>query len=209
MTAVPRLHVLTDERSDGALLDLVEEVLAAGARCIQLRSKRRSDAALHDLAGAVVARCRAVGALCIVNDRADVAVAVGADGVHVGADDLPVAAVRAVVGEHRIVGATARGAGQAARAVADGADYLGVGPVFPTTTKTGLPDPIGPTGLAAVVTAVEVPVLGIAGVTAERVPTVLEAGAHGVAVTSAVTGAADPAAATRALLAALGPGGGS
>ncbi len=203
MTAVPRLHVLTDDRPDAALLGLVDTVLAAGAPCIQLRSKHRDDTRLHELAVEVVARCHAGGALCIVNDRADVAVAVGADGVHVGATDLPVAAVRRVVGADLLVGATARDADTAARAVADGADYLGVGPVFTTTTKTGLPDPIGPAGLAAVATAVDVPVLGIAGVTADRVPELLDAGAHGVAVTAAVTSAEDPAAAVVELLAAV------
>lgn len=204
MNGVPRLHVLTDERSDADLLALVEAVLGAGAPCIQLRSKDRDAAALYALAVEVVSRCRFAGATCIVNDRADIAVAAGADGVHVGARDLPVAAVRAIVGDHLLVGATARDAEQAARAAADGADYLGVGPVFATTTKTGLPDPIGPNGLAAVAAAVEVPVLGIAGVTANRVDDVLAAGAHGVAVSSAVTAADDPAAAVRRLLVAVG-----
>ena len=200
---VPRLHVLTDQRSDAALLELVDVVLAAGAPCIQLRSKDRDDASLHRLAVEVVTRCRAAGAVCIVNDRADVAVAVGADGVHVGAADLPVAAVRRVVGEELLVGATTRDAEQAARAVGDGADYLGVGPVFRSGTKRHLPDPIGPEGLAAVVAATEVPVLGIAGVTADRIDEVMATGAHGVAVTRGVTAATDPAAAVAQLLAAV------
>lgn len=211
---VPRLHVLTDQRSDAALLELVDVVLAAGAPCLQLRSKDRDDASLHRLAVEVVTRCRAAGATCIVNDRADVAVAVGADGVHVGAEDLPVAAVRRVVGEDLLVGATARDPDQAARAVADGADYLGVGPVFRSGTKRDLPDPIGPDGLAAVVDAARIPVLGIAGITADRVPQVMATGAHGVAVTRGVTAAADPAAAVAGLLTALrssdaGRGGGA
>lgn len=201
--AIPRLHVLTDERPADGVLVFTDTVLAAGAPGLQLRTKQRSDRDWLRLATAVAARCRAAGATCIVNDRADVAVAAGADGVHLGADDLPVAAARAVTGPDLLVGATARDAEQAAAAVADGADYLGVGPVFETATKAGLPDPMGPAGLAAVARAVGVPVIGIAGVTAARVPEVLAAGAHGVAVTGAVTRAEDPGAAVRALLAAI------
>lgn len=202
--AIPRLHVLTDERPSAAdVLALTDAVLSAGASLVQLRTKQRNDGDWLQLATAVAARCRDAGATCIVNDRADVAVAAGADGVHLGADDLPVAAARTVVGSHLLVGATARDPDQAAAAVANGADYLGVGPVFETTTKTGLPDPIGPAGLAAVARAVDVPVIGIAGVTTERVAEVLAAGAHGVAVTGAVTRAADPGAAVRALLSAI------
>ncbi len=202
--AIPRLHVLTDERPTADdVLAFTDAVLAAGAPGLQLRTKRRSDRDWLQLAAAVAARCHAAGATCIINDRADVAVAAGADGVHLGAEDLPVAAARAVVGPDLLVGATARDPAQAAAAVADGADYLGVGPVFRTTTKTGLPDPIGPAGLAAVADAVDVPVIGIAGVTAERVAEVLGAGAHGVAVTGAVTRAADPGDAVRGLLAAI------
>lgn len=203
---VPRLHVLTDDRSDADLLRLLDLVLGAGAPCIQLRSKSRDDAALHRLAVEVVSRCRAAGAVCIVNDRADVAVAAGADGVHVGAQDLPVAAVRRVVGPDLLVGATARDAAEATRAEADGADYLGVGPLYASATKTGLPDPGGPARVAVVTEVVGLPVLGIAGVTPARVPEVLAAGAHGVAVTAAVTRAEDPAAAVRALLDRLGQG---
>lgn len=198
---VPRLHVLTDERDD--VLHLVDVALAAGAPAIQLRRKRDPDADLLALASEVVVRCHRAGAVCIVNDRADIAVAAGADGVHVGATDLPVAAVRRVVGQRLLVGATVRDADAARRAVTDGADYLGVGPVFSTATKQGLPAPIGTTGLAAVVDAVDVPVLGIAGVTTERVPAVRATGAHGVAVTSAVTGAVDAGVAVRQLLDAV------
>lgn len=202
--AIPRLHVLTDERPTADdVLAFTDAVLAAGAPGLQLRTKQRSDRDWVQLAAAVAARCHAAGATYIVNDRADVAVAAGADGVHLGADDLPVAAARAVVGPDLLVGATARDPVQAAAAVADGADYLGVGPVFQTTTKSGLPDPLGPAGLAAVARAVGVPVIGIAGVTAERVAEVLAAGAHGVAVTGAVSRAEEPGAVVRTLLAAI------
>lgn len=197
---VPRLHVVTDERTPDEVRELARVVLAAGAPCVQVRAKALTDRVLYELARDVAARCRAAGALCIVNDRPDIALAAGADGVHLGADDLPVAAVRALVGDELLVGATARDASQAARHHEAGADYVGVGPVHVTTTKRGLPPPLGVAGLAAVTRAVEIPVIGIAGITLDRVDEVLDVGAHGVAVVGAVSRADDPAAATQALL---------
>jgi thiamine-phosphate pyrophosphorylase len=202
---VPRLHVLTDDRPDDALLALVDAVLAAGAPCVQVRSKRRSDRDLVAIAAEVAARCHAAGAWCVVNDRVDVALAAGADAVHLGADDLPVAVARDLAGDRLVLGATVRDPDAARAAVAAGAGYLGVGPVHATTTKAGLPDPLGPDGVAQVASAVSVPVVAIAGITAERVGDVRTAGAHGVAVVGAVTDAPDPAAAVRDLLAALAP----
>src|SRR5205823_15043548 len=105
--------------------------------------------------------CRPAGVTCLVNDRLHVALAVGADGGHVGADDLPVAAARRILGPYAVLGATARDPETARRAVADGASYLGVGPAYPTSTKGGLPAPIGPAGVAAVAAAVPVPVIAI------------------------------------------------
>jgi thiamine-phosphate pyrophosphorylase len=154
----------------------------------------------------IVALCREAGATCLVNDRLQVALAVGADGGHVGGDDLPVAAARRVLGPDAILGATARAPESAREAVAAGATYLGVGPAFATTTKDGLPDPIGVGGVGAVAAAVSVPVIAIGSVTAARVPGLLAAGAYGVAVVTAVSDAADPAAACAELLAALRPG---
>lgn len=204
---VGRLHVVTDARGGRAALDAVRAALVAGAPVVQVRAKGGTDRERYAFAREVVVLCRAAGARCLVNDRVDIALAAGADGTHVGADDLPVAAVRRIAGPGHVVGGTARDPQQAAALVAAGADYLGVGPAFATSTKDGLPDPIGPAGVAAVAAAVAVPVVAIGGVTAARVPELLAAGAHGVAVVSAVSGAPDPAAATRALLAALDGGG--
>jgi thiamine-phosphate pyrophosphorylase len=133
----------------------------------------------------------------------DVALAAGAAGTHVGADDLPVDAVRRIAGPGHLIGGTARDPLRAVELVAAGADYLGVGPAYPTPTKSGLPAPLGPSGVAAVARAVRVPVIAIGGVTAGRIPELLAAGARGVAVVAAVSEAADPAAATRKLLNAL------
>jgi thiamine-phosphate pyrophosphorylase len=201
--ALPRLHVLTDPVGDRQSLDTVRATLSAGARCIQVRVKTLDDRELLAFASEVVARCRAVDAMCIVNDRVDIALASGADGVHLGAHDLPVAVARELAGDRLLIGGTARDPAMAVSLQAAGADYLGAGPLYVTTTKQGLPSPIGFGTLTAIVEAVAVPVLGISGVNATRIPEVLATGAHGVAVTAAIMGASDPAAETEALLAQL------
>lgn len=203
-TSFPRLHVLT--RADQGVDDLrvVDAVLAAGAPAIQVRVKDATDQEHLAVARAIVARCRAARAMCIVNDRVDLALAAGADGVHLGLTDLPIAAARQLAGDRLLIGGTARDPATARRLVDEGADYLGVGPTYATVTKDGLPAPLGPEGVAAVAVAVAVPVIAIAGVTADRVQEVLATGAHGVAVVGAVVDALDPAAATRSFVEALG-----
>jgi thiamine-phosphate pyrophosphorylase len=197
------LHVLTDARIGPAALDAVTAAVAAGAPVVQVRSKDGSDRERYDFARRVVEVCTAAGATCLVNDRVDLAVAVGAHGTHLGADDLPLDVARRLVRPGHLLGGTARDPERARLLAAQGADYLGVGPAYATTTKTGLPDALGPRGVRAVAEAVAIPVIAIGGVTAERVPGLLAAGAAGVAVVGAVAGATDPAAATRELLRAL------
>lgn len=198
-----RLHVVTDARDGRRPLEVVHGALSAGAPVVQVRAKGVTDRGYFDFAVRVAALCAGAGALCVVNDRPDVALAVGAGATHLGAQDLPLAVARRVVGAGHLLGGTTRDPDDARRLVAEGADYLGVGPAFATTTKDGLPDPLGPEGVGAVAAAVDVPVIAIGAVTAERVPALLAAGAHGVAVVAAVSDAADPAAAVRALLAVL------
>jgi thiamine-phosphate pyrophosphorylase len=192
-----RLHVLVDS------LIVAEAALEGGAPTLQVRIKTGSDADRFHLARAIAARCRAAGATCLVNDRADVALAVDADGVHLGAEDLPLAAVRRVVGPDLLVGGTARDPVTAQRLVDEGASYLGVGPTFATTSKPGLPDPIGVEGVRAVAAAVDVPVIAIAGVSAQRVDEVMAAGAWGVAVIGAIADAPDPHSATHEMMLAV------
>ncbi|HYH26888.1 MAG TPA: thiamine phosphate synthase [Blastococcus sp.] len=201
------LHVLTDAAGGPEALAAVAAAVSAGAPVVQVRAKGCTDRVLHDFARQVVDLCVPAGVTCLVNDRVDVALAVGAHGTHLGATDLPVAAARRVAGPGHVIGGTARDPDTARRLVSEGADYLGVGPAWPTTTKTGLPDALGPAGVAAVASAVDVPVIAIGGVTAERVAALLTAGAAGVAVVGAVSHAADPAAATRELLRVLGGAG--
>ncbi|MFI7428555.1 thiamine phosphate synthase [Micromonospora sp. NPDC049836] len=206
MPSLGRLHLITDTRPGRDPLGVLRAALpVAGAELVvQVRvADDATDREAYELARRVAGLCRPYGATCLVNDRLHVALAVAADGGHVGADDLPVPAARRVLGAAAVLGATAREPVTAAAAVAAGASYLGVGPCYATTTKSGLPDPIGPAGIRAVAGAVSVPVIAIGGVTAASVPALRAAGAYGVAVVGALSAAADPAGATAELLRAL------
>ena len=153
---IGRLHVVTDTRPGRDPIRTVSAALDAGAPVVQVRGKQLTDRELYELAGRVAELCAAHGALCVVNDRPDVALAVDAGGVHVGADDLPVPAARRVLGPCRVLGATARDVATARSHEAAGASYLGVGPAYATTTKSGLPDPLGPAGVGAIARAVTI-----------------------------------------------------
>ncbi|GAA1796069.1 thiamine phosphate synthase [Luedemannella flava] len=203
--ALGRLHVLTDARAGRDALAVTGAALAAGAPVAQLRVKGATDRDVYELGRRLMALCAEYQALCIVNDRVDIAVAIGAHGTHLGATDLPIEAVRRVAGPGHLIGGTAREPGLAARLVQEGADYLGVGPAFATRTKDGLPDPIGPTMIGAVAGAVRVPVIAIGGITVDRVPELMAAGAYGVAVVGAISDAVDPQEATKQLLVAVTP----
>jgi thiamine-phosphate pyrophosphorylase len=198
------LHIITSDRPLATVRAAVRAAAGLGATdrlAVQVRvGDDVTDRAAYELTLAVLAVCRPEGVLCLVNDRLDVAVATGADGAHVGADDLPLPAARTVLGPAAVLGVTCR----TPEAVTAGADYFGTGPAYATTTKDGLPDPIGPAGIAAVVRAAgATPVIAIGGIAADRVPAVLAAGAHGVAVVAAVANAPDPERATGELLKAL------
>ena len=198
-----------------ALSDVVREALAAGAPTIQLRLKSASARELLQAALTLMPIVRSAGALFIVNDRLDVALAAGADGVHLGPDDLPVMDARAVADARAadtgsatadafIVGYSTDTTDEAARAEAEGADYLGVGAVYATANKSDAGDVIGLEGLRRVVKAVSIPVVAIGGITPERAPAVAETGACGSAAIGAVMSAAEPAEAVRALLLPFG-----
>ncbi|MFC4146261.1 thiamine phosphate synthase [Micromonospora mangrovi] len=206
MPSLGRLHLITDTRPGRQPLTVLRAALpvARAELVVQVRvADDATDREAYELARRVLALCRPYGATCLVNDRLHVALAVGAAGGHVGAEDLPVRAARRVLGSAAVLGATAREPGAAAAAVTAGASYLGVGPCHPTSTKPGLPTPIGAAGVRAVAEAVAVPVIAIGGVTAATVPALRAAGAYGVAVVGAVSGAADPGRATAELLGAL------
>jgi thiamine-phosphate pyrophosphorylase len=201
---IPRLQLVTPPEVARPVIEVVQAALDAGAPWLQIRTKEATDRARLDHAAALVERCRAAGAIYLVNDRVDIALSVGAHGVHLGDADLPPATARRLLGPDALIGVTCRDPGAARRAEAAGADYVGAGPTYPTTTKAGLPPPLGPRGIEAIASTVGIPVIAIAGVTVERVPELLDAGAWGVAVVGAVFSASDPPAAVRDLLAALG-----
>lgn len=177
-------------------LDVARAAVAGGATAVQLRAPELDDDALRSVAARLVALCREAGVLSIVNDRPDVAVAVGAGGAHVGQGDDAEGA-RAILGDDRILGISVATPEQAERAAASGADYLGV-TVWSTPTKPEAA-PTGPDGVRSVAAATSLPVVGIGGIDPTNAPEVIAAGAVGVAVISAVADAEDPVAATRAL----------
>ncbi len=198
-----RLIVITDPElaRPRSVLEVVTAALAAGAPAVQIRAKDASARELLDLGRHVLPLARERGALLFVNDRLDVALALGADGVHLGPDDLPVAAGRRAMGEGFLIGSSTDDPEIARRLVAEGADYIGCGAVYATSTKPDAGEVIGLEGLDRVARAVDVPVIGIGGIDVARSAEVATTDAAGVAVVGAVMGAADPGAIVRALLA--------
>lgn len=194
MRGIEGLHVLTDQRiqSRHTHVDLARFAAAGGSAVIQLRDKSAPDSEMIETGCAIREIAWRYGVLFFVNDRPDVAVACGADGVHLGSEDAAVSAARALMGADRVIGASAGNPEVARAREAEGADYLGTGPVYSTGSKSDARPAIGPEGLRSVVKAVKIPVIAIGGITAESVPEVLAAGARGVAVISAVCGRDDP-----------------
>ena len=178
---------------------LLEAVLAGGGRVVQLREKTMPMAELFPLARTLRERCRRAGALFIVNDRADLALALEADGLHVGQEDLPAAAARRILRPGMILGVSTHDEPQARRAREDGADYIAVGSIFPTGTKTGF-QLVGLDLLRELRPRLGVPVVAIGGITEANAAQVMEAGADAAAVISAVCGTPDPREATARLL---------
>ena len=195
------LYAILDRSMAGGRspIDLLDLVLAGGCRLIQLREKTMPPADLLPVARQLARRCREVGALFIVNDRADVAVAAGADGLHVGQDDMPAREARRLLRPGMVLGVSTHDEDQARTAVADGADYIAVGSIFPTTSRAEF-QLVGTDLIRRVRPAVPVPLVAIGGITADNAPDVIRAGADGVAVISAICAQRDPESATRALL---------
>lgn len=197
-----RLIVITDVSlaAPRSVTDVVTRALDAGAPAIQLRMKAASAREQLGVARELRRLTRDAGALLFLNDRLDVALAAGADGVHLGPDDVPVAAARAVVPPGFLIGCSTDDPDAARRAEADGADYVGCGAVFGTTSKRVDGERIGTDRLDHVARAVDIPVVGIGGITPDNAAEVAATAAAGVAVIGAVMAAADPATAVRRLL---------
>lgn len=195
-----RLLAITDDLRDGrdGLVARTTAAVRGGATMIQVRLKHATSRELVEVTRAIIG---AVVVPVLVNDRADVALAAGAAGVHLGVDDLPVSAVRAFAPPGFLIGASFGGDDEHAHT--EGADYVGIGPVFTTISKPDAGEAIGADGLARLVARSRAPAVAIGGVTADNAGEVLRSGAAGVAVISSVLGASDPEQAARALRMAL------
>ena len=204
-----RLYLCTDARRDrGDLAEFVDAALAGGVDIVQLRDKTAGQPleAKQELAAleVIATACAAHGALLAVNDRADIAVAVGADLLHLGQDDLPVPLARRIVGDDMAIGRSTHTAAEAdAAAVEDGVDYFCTGPCWPTPTKPGRPAPGLPLVSHTAALGTDRPWFAIGGIDTERLPDVLAAGATRIVVVRAITEAADPTSAAAAFTAAL------
>ncbi len=199
--ALPRgLYALCDDgvRPQLPLVAKVEALLRGGVRVLQLRLKRTPDRDALQAVREAAARCRAAGCVCLVNDRVDWALAGGADGVHLGDEDLPPEEARAILGPSAVIGVTVRDLQSARAAHAAGASYVGLGPIFPTSTKQVAHAPLGLSMLAEVCRAAPLPVVAISGIGQANIKAVAAAGAHGAAVLSGLY-EGDVTAAARAL----------
>lgn len=199
------LHVLTDrEWSRGRdMLTIAAAAIDGGATVIQLRDKTASTRFLVEEGLALRKLTRDRDVLLIINDRIDVALAIDADGAHVGQDDMPAQIARQLLGPERILGVSAGNLAEAKPALAAGADYLGVGPIYPTLAKSDAGPATGYLLLSELAQSTETPLVAIGGVTAENAGAIMAAGASGIAVIRAVVHAEDVTGATRALYEAI------
>ena len=194
------LYAVTDRAWTGrqSLYEQVEEAIRGGVTCVQLREKALGSEAFLQEALEIGALCRRCGVPFIVNDSVEVAIACGADGVHVGQEDLAAGEARRRLGEGMLLGVSAHSVEEARQAVRNGADYLGVGAVFPTSTKTDV-SPMPIKTLQAIRRAVDVPIVAIGGITRDNIGQLAGSGVDGVALVSAIFSALDIAAACREL----------
>ena len=203
-----RLYLVTDTGLSRArpTVRVVTEALRGGVTVVQYREKTAGTRAMIEEARELRALCRAAGVPFIVNDRVDVALAVDADGVHVGQDDMPAALARRIIGPEKILGISAVDPEEAGRAEAEGADYIGASPIFATPTKTDAPPAMGVEGLRRLAAAVRIPVVAIGGMNAGNSAAMMAAGAAGVAVVSAIVAADNVEEAARAVRRAVDAG---
>ncbi|WP_337609652.1 thiamine phosphate synthase [Phascolarctobacterium succinatutens] len=194
------IYLVTDDGclQGRELLDCVREALEGGVTLVQYRAKTASSAEMYNEALQLKALCDSFKVPLIINDRLDIAMAVGAAGVHLGQDDLPCAAARRILGEEYLIGVSAHNPAEAKAALQSGADYLGCGAVFGTATKTDVKK-LGTDGLAAICREKGLPVVGIGGVTADNYREVRAAGADGAAIVSGILAQPDIRATVRAI----------
>ena len=194
------IYLVTDDGclQGRAFIDCVREALEGGVTLVQYRAKTASSAEMYAEALQMKALCDSFNVPLIINDRLDIAMAVGAAGVHLGQDDLPCAAARKILGEDYIIGVSAHNPAEAKAALQSGADYLGCGAVFGTATKADVKK-LGTDGLAAICREKRLPVVGIGGVTADNYREVRAAGADGAAIVSGILAQSDIRATVKAI----------
>lgn len=194
------IYLVTDDGclQGRALIDCVREALEGGVTLVQYRAKTASSAEMYAEALQLKALCDSFNVPLIINDRLDIAMAVGAAGVHLGQDDLPCAAARKLLGEDYLIGVSAHNPAEAKAALQSGADYLGCGAVFGTATKADVKK-LGTEGLMAICREKGLPVVGIGGVTADNYREVRAAGADGAAIVSGILAQPDISATVRAI----------
>ena len=201
MKKIGKFHVLTDTclQSHFSHLELAELAIAGGADTIQFRQKDGATRMMIRVAEQMQELCKMAGVTFIINDRVDVAIASHADGVHLGQDDFPIPLARRLLGEEAIIGGSAGSIEEARQCLQQGADYIGFGPVYPTTSKADAGPAAGIVLLKQIVEAIPLPIIGIGGITADNTLPVIQAGVHGVAVISAVCCQKDPRDAAKCL----------
>lgn len=199
------LYLVTDRRQTGGrpLAPLVGQAVAGGLRVVQVRERDLATRDLLDLSRELCGLVRARGGRVMINDRVDLALALGADGVHLRSDSLPVAVARRLLGADRLLGVSAHSPDEVARAESDGADFVVLGPVYETPSKREYGPPIGLRPIEEAGRRCRIPVFAIGGITVGRVAEVRRAGARGVAVVSAILSAGSAESATRQFLDAL------
>ncbi len=199
MKKIGRLHIITDTalQSRFSHVELTELAIAGGADTIQFRSKSGSVREQIETAFAMNKICKKAGIPLIINDRVDVALAVEADGVHLGQDDFPISMARKILGHERIIGGSAGNMMEAEICLKEGADYIGSGPVYQTGSKKDAGPATGVESFKRLAGKIPIPFLAIGGVSAGNIQEILNAGAHGAAVISAVCLSDDPESATR------------
>ena len=195
------LYLVTDRTLSlgRSTVEVVRAAIRGGVSCVQLREKGCSTREFMDEAWLLKTLLAGTGVPLFINDRLDVALAVAADGVHLGQNDMHLSDARRLVGERLVIGISAESVADAIRAEAEGADYIGVSPVFTTPTKMDTAPPLGLDGLRAIRRAVQLPLVAIGGINADNAAQVLRAGADGLAVVSAIVSAPCPRTAAAAL----------
>lgn len=201
MKKIGRFHVLTDTCLQSRLshVKLTELAIAGGADTIQFREKTGETRQMIRVAEEMSALCKKSGVTFIINDRVDVAIASYADGVHLGQNDFPIPLARKLLGERAIIGGSAATMEEAYKCLSEGADYIGFGPVYFTTSKEDAGPVSGLDLLKEVLKKIPLPIVAIGGITTENTPQVMQTGVHGIAVISAVCCQEDPTEAARCL----------